>query len=78
MILWLHWERHARFLDLCDGEELVGSIETRRHGKAPTTYHWTALDATPSRQSWGMTESLDEAKRRLCDYVLTAHGFTRG
>jgi len=74
----LHWERHARFLDLCYGDELIGSIETRRHGKAPTTYHWTALATTPSRASWGMCESLDDAKRRLSEYVVQIHNLQRG
>jgi hypothetical protein len=63
----LHWERHGRHLDLCDGDELVATVETRRHGKAPTTYHWWLCGTTGA---WGMTTTLDDARRAVLSYVV--------
>lgn len=62
----LHWERHGRHLDLCDGDELLGSIETRRHGAGPATYHWFLSGKT---SCYGMTTKLDDAKRTLMSYA---------
>lgn len=63
----LHWERRGRFLDLCDGDELLASIETRRHGRAPTTYHW--LVTGRRLPIAGMTTQLDDAKRTILLYL---------
>lgn len=63
----LHWERHGKHLDLCDGDELVGSIETRRHRHGPTTYHWVL---TGKASLYGMTTTLADAKRALSLYAM--------
>jgi hypothetical protein len=63
----LHWERRGRFLDLCDGDELLASVETRRRRLGPTTYHWLVTGRrTPIA---GMTTDLEDAKRTILLYV---------
>ena len=63
----LHWERRGRYLDLCDGDDLLGSIETRRRRKGPSTYHWCVT--RPSSPLLGMAMTLDAAKRAVLFYI---------
>jgi hypothetical protein len=63
----LHWERRGRFLDLCDGDELLASIETRRYHRSVTTYHWVITGR--SKPIAGMTTNLDDAKRTVLAYL---------
>jgi hypothetical protein len=63
----LHWERKGRFLDLCDGDELLASVETRRRKLGPTTYHWVVTcRRTPIA---GMAYTLDEARQKITLYL---------
>ena len=59
----LHWERRGRFLDLCDGDELLASVETRRRKLGPTTYHWMVTARRIAIA--GMAYTLDEAKAKI-------------
>lgn len=63
----LHWERRGRFLDLCDGDDLIASIETRRHYRSVTTYHWVITGRR--LPTAGMTTNLADAKRTVLAYL---------
>lgn len=63
----LHWERRGRFLDLCDGDDLLASVETRRHRVGPTTYHWVV---TGKNATFGMSTDLEDAKNQALSYSI--------
>lgn len=63
----LHWERHKRFYDLCDGDELIATVErTVRMGQP--RYVWTVL-ANYGRPANGIENTLEEAKQQVLRYT---------